>query len=395
MNSDLHNLGTGEKMMKLLTWIKDCLNKLFSKRAPAPVKIDLQESTTPKVKRTYNKQKRQDFNDLLEHLDSTFEQVKLPTMSESWLERDSIVGLKKLGVHVPNPWELKWTKNKDEIKLDVSKPLPAIMCVSTCMAEGSTDSDGTKWLNPQIMFAIKHKKLPWNVSYQPGVPYLFGLAFTVDGKLFWMHMYVTVSRKTGAILICDELRAIQNVIPMKSSASKRATGRTQVITRTTWMSPSLLEEESRTIQESKIGALNLMRSMHDWWVGRDVRWNIVVKKNADRITFGIDDKETPFYFRNRDKTVTEGGVTKRIVHYVKEHERVVDTKTTTVKEHIRGLRMFDWMGYHCKVISPRLEQKTSAAFTAAGHEVEEDKTDTVYLSKLGKMLADAEERKFA
>jgi hypothetical protein len=25
-------------------------------------------------------------------------------MKESWLERDSVVGLKKLGVHVPNPW---------------------------------------------------------------------------------------------------------------------------------------------------------------------------------------------------------------------------------------------------------------------------------------------------
>jgi len=379
--------------MKLLVWVKNWINKLFNREAPAPSKIDRQESDTPKVKRTYNKQKRQDFNDLLEHLDTTFEKIKLPTMNESWLDRDSIVGLKKLGVHVPNPWELRWTKNKDEIKLDVSKPLPAIMCVSTCMAEGSTDLDGKKWFNPQIMFAIKHKKLPWNVAYQPGVPYLFGLAFAVDGKLFWMHMYMTVNRKTGAMLLCDELRAVQNVIPMKSSASKRATGRTQVIKRTIWMPPSLLEEESRTMEDSKLGMLNLMRGMHEWWVGRDERWNIVVKKNADRITFGIDDDTTPYYFRNRNKTVTENGVTKRIVHYVKEHKRVVDTKTTTVKEHIRGLREFDWMGYNCKVISPRLEQRTSSTFVMPADDVAYDRTDTVYLSKLGKMLADVEERK--
>jgi len=379
--------------MKLLVWVKNWINKLFNREAPAPSKIDRQESDTPKVKRTYNKQKRQDFNDLLEHLDTTFEKIKLPTMNESWLDRDSIVGLKKLGVHVPNPWELRWTKNKDEIKLDVSKPLPAIMCVSACMVAASTDLDGKKWFNPQIMFAIKHKKLPWNVAYQPGVPYLFGLAFTVEGKLFWMHMYMTVNRKTGAMLVCDELRAVQNVIPMKSSASKRAVGRTQVVKRTTWMPPSFLEEESRTMEDSKLGMLNLMRGMHEWWVGRDERWNIVVKKNADRITFGIDDDTTPYYFRNRNKTVTENGVTKRIVHYVKEHKRVVDTKTTTVKEHIRGLREFDWMGYNCKVISPRLEQRTSSTFVMPADDVAYDRTDTVYLSKLGKMLADVEERK--
>ena len=93
--------------------------------------------------------------------------------------------------------------------------------------------------------------------------------------------------------------------------------------------------------------------------------------------------------------MTENGVTKRIVHYVKEHQRVVDNKPTTVKEHIRGLREFDWMGYNCKVISPRLEQRTSSTFCAPADDVAYDKTDTVYLSKLGKMLADVEERKSA
>ena len=69
---------------------------------------------------------------MLDNLEYTFDSVKLPTMKESWLERDSVIGLKKLGVHVPNPWNA-YTNSKD-VKVDVTKPLPAIMCISTATA---------------------------------------------------------------------------------------------------------------------------------------------------------------------------------------------------------------------------------------------------------------------
>jgi len=335
----------------------------------------------PKPRRTYNKQKRQDFNELLDGLDVTFNSLKLPSMRESWLDQDSIIGLRKLGAHVPNPWVAEWSNNERDIVLDVSKPLPALMCIAIPVK----DEEDKHY--PKILFAIRHKKLPWNVSYKPGVPYLFGAAFEFHGKLFWSHMYMAVNRKTGVMSMCDELRSVSNVI--------KANGKTSHYTMKKWTAANFLEDGNRNVEESKISVMNLMRSMHKWWIGRDQRWNVVVKKNGERITFGVNDKDTPYFFKNRDKVVTQNGETKRIVHYVREHERTVKGNAKTIKEHIRGLHDFNWNGYQCKVVSPKLEAGTSAKFLAPADEVEKDLSDTVYLSKVGKLLADLEERKVA
>jgi hypothetical protein len=72
-------------------------------------------------------------------------------------------------------------------------------------------------------------------------------------------------------------------------------------------------------------------------------------------------------------------------------------KNTIIKEHIRGLQEFEWAGYQCNVISPKLQAKTAASFTLPSEDVEvdDDTSNIVYLSKLGKVLADSEERRSA
>jgi len=134
--------------------------------------------------------------------------------------------------------------------------------------------------------------------------------------------------------------------------------------------------------------------VHEWWSERDNRWNVVVRKNGERVTFGVNNDQTPYYFKDRDKSIrTPTGQAKKIVHYVREHERKYGEKTTVVKEHIRGLQEFEWAGYQCKVISPKLQAQTSASFVAPSADAEESDTKVVYLSKVGKLLADVEERK--
>ena len=335
----------------------------------------IKEDTTPRKPRQYNKEKAKTFSDLLDNLEYTFNSVKLPTMTESWLERDSIVGLKKLGVHVPNPWILE-LEDKDA-RVDVAKLLPAIMCISTATAGSFGDK---KRIYPKIMFAVKLKKLPWQVTHKSGTPYQFGLAFDLDDKLFWIRMFITVSRSTGAIQFCDELRVKEHKISREKSFFNK-----------TWASSAYLEDDLRTVEENKRVSKNLFVAMHNWWSERDSRWNVVVKKNGDRITFGVDNSHTPFYFKDRDKSIkTATGQTKKIVHYVKEHERKVGDKTTVVKEHIRGLQEFSWAGYQCQVVSPKLQAQTAAIFDMPGDD-EVSSENVIYLSKLGKMLAETEE----
>lgn len=328
----------------------------------------------PRKSRRYDKDKTKTFSELLDNLEYTFDSVKLPAMTESWLDRDSIVGLKKLGVHVPSPWVML---NLDDAKVDVAKPLPAIMCLSYAQAD-TVDVEDKHY--PKIFFAVKLKKLPWYVAQKSGTPYQFGAAFELKGKLLWIHMYLTVVKSTGEICFCEELRIKAHTV-----------SRTKTFYNKSWSSASYLEDNERPIAQNERFAKNLFVSMHEWWSERDTRWNVVVKKNGDRVTFGVDNSQTPYYFKDRDKSIkTASGQTKKIVHYVKEHERKVNDKTTIVKEHIRGLQEFNWSGYRCQVVSPKLQSQTAAFFTLPGDD-ELQSSNVIYLSKLGKMLADFEE----
>jgi len=373
------------------------VNKLFTYFRTTSVKsipeVVPEEKPEPRKPRKYNKEKRQDFSELLDKLEHTFNNVKLPTMDGSWIAKDSVVGLKKLGVHVPNPLLMCWDNEKKLV--DVTKPLPAIMCISQS-SEHTVNTQ--KKFYAKFIFAIKMDKLPWHVSKQTGVPYQFGMSFDMDGKLLWVNMYITVNRKTGVISFCDELKTRPHTVPAKNSNSRKANGKSTVFYTKSWGPAEYLEDEERSINECKVIAQNYFVAMHDWWSERDNRWNVVVKKNGERVTFGVNNDQTPYYFKDRDKTIrTPTGQAKKIVHYVKEHERKYGDKITIIKEHIRGLQEFEWAGYQCNVISPKLQAKTAAGFTAPSIDVEvdEDTSNVVYLSKLGKVLADSEERRSA
>ena len=360
-------------------------------QAPVAVPEEPKKQRKPRVS---HKEDRRNLSELLDNLDTSFDTYRLPSMKESWLEQDSVIGLRKLGTHVPNPWEMLWSDDEENIKVNVSKAMPTLMCICIGNKETRQDSESDH-IYPDIMFAIKHKKLPWYVGYHSGVPYQYGAAFRLDGRLFWIHMWFTINRKTGAMQACEELRTIVNVIPIKNPASKRAGGgRSHVVTKRAWAQPSFFENDNHSIAHMRLASKNIFAAMFNWWVKRDERWNVVVKKNGERVTFGVDQDQTKLYFKDRDKSVkTASGQTQRIVHYVKEHERTVGNKSVVIKEHIRGVREFSWAGYECLVTSPKITGKTAATFDSEGIDVNDtDETDFVYLSKLGKLLAQAEEK---
>jgi len=343
----------------------------------------------PRKKYTSHKQERENFGDLLDNIEHSFENYKLPREPASWLNKDSIIGLKKLGAHIPNPFEVKWNKNEELIKLEWMTKFPAIMCI------GINGENSGRMISPSFMFAIKQTKLPWYVAYHPGIPYEYGLAYPYQGKLFWVRVYLTVNKSTGKIEICDERRVVTSVIPSKSLHGKHNFGQNAQIKSVKFTIPAMFEDHDFKPEERKIITKNMFRQMFEWWIGRDERWNVVVKHNGDRLTFGVPNDETKYYFKDRDRMVTENGHSRKIIHYVKEHERIYGDKTRVIKEHIRGLREFNWNGYQIQVVSPKYQQKTSANFTDPGMEIEEDeKSNVIYLSKLGKMLADFEERKY-
>lgn len=342
--------------------------------------------------------------ELLENLETTFKWVRTPAMKGSWIRHDDIIGLRKLGVHVPHPWLLEWNDDEATLAVDTTKPMSALMSVSLCasdrlvnLARKVPGKENQVW--PDAMFAIKARKLPPYVAARPGVPYQFGFGYRfISDKMFWGAAWIVIDPKTGALHVCDELVNVQNVVPLRSPVARRnAHGSSARFSTRAWRHARMLDAdyENPSVDNNRIIVKNYFRALHSWWAGRDERWSVAVYRGGERVTFGIEPANTKTYFASRDKSIkTPSGKTRKIIHFVEEHERTVNGRTVTVKAHVRGLREFDWMGFRCVVTAPRLTGRTAAFFELAPEELDDDvELPKGYMSmgKLGLVLARAED----
>ena len=320
------------------------------------------------------------FSQLLDNLEVTFDFYKIKTYSSSWLDADSRLGLKKLGAFVPNPWNIYWSENTDKIKVNVSKGMPTIIFISTPHHKIKNDN----YSSPAYFFAIKHKKLPWYIESKEGIPYQFGMTYNHD-KLFW-HCSWLVVKEDGSFEFCKEHRhnliKIDHKGKIKGAYSKHIYKETEMI-----QDFNLENKNGENIMK------NCFRASFNWWVDRTDSWSVAVKKNKDRVTFCVDKSLTKKYFADRDKTIlTPTGQKKKIIHYVKSHDRNYGHKITKVKEHIRGINMFSWKGYQCTVSAPEFGMNIASSFTIGADKFEEKSPEYVSLGKVGAILANFEEK---
>lgn len=100
------------------------------------------------------------------------------------------------------------------------------------------------------------------------------------------------------------------------------------------------------------------------------------RKNGVTATFDIDMLRTPYFFKNREKTITENGVTKRIFHIARAHQRTLPSgKTIFVKTHFRGHRKFTWNGFAVTISMPGLHHNILHDLDAAAVSEDEIKTE--------------------
>jgi hypothetical protein len=93
-----------------------------------------------------------------------------------------------------------------------------------------------------------------------------------------------------------------------------------------------------------------------------------VGKDEMHAVFSVNVKRTPYFFKDRDVTVTESGRKQRIFHIVREHVRQLEDKEVTVREHFRGLRKFKWNGYQLHITVPGLHHEKIAEFNPAAED---------------------------
>ena len=328
--------------------------------APAPAaKKASAAPTRARRQRTQQMPDIETFSDLLERLDDSFASLRIPPIQGNWLPKEDIRALHKMGIHVPTPWAIESPEG----------PVFADTAVLPNMA--SAHMMGKKWdtedkVHPRFIFAIRADRLPPNVEQFAGTPYRFGMSVELHARendeaspmrSFWIWAWAVVG-PDGLVRMPFELRPASHTIRHRRTQGPNMGCKSSFVSRT-WERPSMLQQDDKPLDEYERFLKLCFRQLLKWWTTRPQRWSVAVKKDGYRVTFSIQPEHTSAYFADRDKSVKAAdGTAKKIIHYVQAHTR---SNGSAVREHIRGLREFDWHGYSCAVTAPKF---TGALATA-------------------------------
>lgn len=125
-----------------------------------------------------------------------------------------------------------------------------------------------------------------------------------------------------------------------------------------------------------------------------VRVNVYRKGVA--CVFNVAMSRTAYFFRDREKTVTKNGTTKRIFHATRAHFRnYADGRIVPVRMHFKGEREFTWNGYNVIITVSGLHHKDLNDFSVAAVDIDQtnDIKAMIGMNKTGKIIADAIKRK--
>ena len=328
---------------------------------------DADLKAAPRIERKPNRRIRsktqvqpdmQTFAGLLGGLDDSFYTMQVPPISGSWLAKKDLSAIKKIGIYVPTPMEVEMPEHPT-----IDSDVPRVAISSAYFVPKKNDTKEKVY--PRFAFCIKGAKLPEMVEATRGTPYQFGLCYEMthdeDGKdmkprTFWAWCWMVIA-PSGEIRIPHELRRVS--VPMQHKQAIPGHKGTKGSRQSTahlrrWCLPSMaVADDAQHIQQSKFeNTLKCtFRQLLLWSKRRENQWSVGVRKDGHRVTFSIAPEHTSAYFADRDTVVNVDGKPKKIIHFVREHQRA---NGSTVKAHVRGLREFDWKGYHCCVTAPKL-----------------------------------------
>lgn len=315
-----------------------------------PIKVARKSSYKRKSK-TQKPPDMESFSSLLAGLEDSFDTLKMPELTGNWLTKQEISSIKKLGVYVPGKFDMEIT---DETYADTTK-LPAI--ASALFVPKAHESE-PGMIYPRFVFAIKGLKLPVGVERIEGTPFQFGLCYAMNRddkdkamkpKVFWGWCWLVVTPE-GKVVIPWQKTTITSAVVHKNACYR---GKIEPLHLRQWHLPSMAVAETGRDQSTHEKHMkSAFSQLMTWWNKRKDQWSVGVRKDGHRVTFSIEREHTSAYFADRSTVVNVEGKPRKIIHFVREHTRVTGA---TVKEHVRGLREFDWKGYHCTVTVPDLK----------------------------------------
>lgn len=227
-----------------------------------------------------------------------------------------------------------------------------------CLFSSKNDSYDKKKdrYSPSILYMIRmkgsstyvarqgaHCCLPAGLCYR--VVVVFNTKFGVSADSFFVHFDAD-----GKLTLPKERRVNYNVLPAPRAREGRNGSR--VFTR--WESgiaPMFrlwLEEPEYKGMTAEDLAFRLCCMCLS--AKRPQQAILVRANNKDMVaSWTIDRRDGKRFFAKRKTGYATDGKRKRILHYVGDFVRDADGRKSYVREHYRGERAFEWMGYHIEV----------------------------------------------
>lgn len=357
--------------------------------------VEPRVTKAPKAKRTKRTRTQvapdtATFSGLLEGLEESFYTMQVPPITGSWLAKKDLNAIKKMGIYVPTPLTVECPDQPT-----IGKGVPFTAIASAYFVPRKYDEKNKNY--PRFAFCIRAQKLPEGVEFTRGTPYQFGQCYemrvTEDGKdmpprTFWAWCWIVVT-PSGEIRIPHEMRKVQTVI--KSSRKGKSKSPKLAVLNSRWCLPTMAVAEAGFEQNAFEHSLKCtFRQLLLWWQRRDNQWSVGVRRDGHRVVFSVAREHTSAYFADRETVVNVDGKPRKIIHFVREHQRAGGA---VVKAHVRGLREFDWKGYHCVVTAPKLKGNLFTQMPIAPIEVdgEIDGDDFVATDAMAEMMAELED----
>jgi hypothetical protein len=339
----------GKEMIEIFNKCMDYIKSLFRRAQPiAPVNV--QEAWPVKaIKKQNNNRKSHKasgenygtfiyFDDVLDRLDSYFKYIRyLKKDDPQSFDLYSRVGGQIIGSRAMlDPWELPsgWIIQR-----------PSFGMVHFC---GVDDSNS---ITPKLAYFQKFKG---HANLQPIHGEIYRVTmYYVKAKnpkiRIPLHYHVHVSDR-GEISLIKERTTERLEIKHRHAGH----GRFSTVTRQTWAVPEHLLDlfkdhadddfyKGITVNEAAARLFRLIAGV-SYTATDGVRVNVYKGQLCGVFNVAMD--RTAYFFKDRDKTVSASGKSRRIFHAARAHIRTMpDGKQIPVRMHFRGERSFTWKGY--------------------------------------------------
>ncbi|MEZ5651836.1 MAG: hypothetical protein R3E87_14965 [Burkholderiaceae bacterium] len=306
---------------------------------------------------------------LLDSLESTFNETVAPLASMDGMTDELHCVARTIGIYIPDAFFYdRGYPMFDAIRFPCLDRLPTMLAFSVGLGPGTAER-----MFPTTIIAQKVKAPPLGYCALRGGRYIY---FEVAVVWAWrdetgsVHSrgaagVIGVNRDTRTIAFCRQRQAATIAVG-EGHYRQQSVGASRLA--------SLLRDgEGDPVARLTMFKIVLTQAFA-WWNTRERAWSVSVKRihteRSPRLIFSIAPENTKTFFKDRDKTVRAAdGKAKRIIHYVNSHRRSTARSSTVVREHIRGIRSFDWHGYRCNVTAPRFNGRLANQFTIGASSV--------------------------